>query len=285
MTSKLADQLRALPDDGLGALLQLRPDLVIPLPPDIGSLASRLQSRESVSRVLDQLDRFTLEVLDGLRLVRDSSGVAAVSDLLALTTQAGVSDVLVHEALNRLRARFLTYRPDEDGYDNHGATLRLVGAIDELTPATPAGLGRPAGQLDPLAGALTADPAQLRRTVLLAPPEARAVLDRLAVNGPLGSVQPSVLRSPQSDTPVRWLIDKHLLVPVASDLVELPREVAILLRRDHGPLGALHPTPPETTAPQRSLPSSPPPGRVRRWRRCDIWRRFWRPSGRPACRF
>jgi hypothetical protein len=48
MTVKLADHLRALPDEGLGALLQLRPDLVVPVPGDISQLASRLQSRVSV---------------------------------------------------------------------------------------------------------------------------------------------------------------------------------------------------------------------------------------------
>src|SRR4051812_28480434 len=203
MTSKLADHLRALPDDGLGALLQLRPDLVVPVPADIGALAGRVQGRVSVARVLDGLDQFTLEVLDGLRVVRDASGSAAVSRLLALTAEAGIDAATVHEAVDRLRARFVAYGSD--------GTLRLVAAVDELTSPYPAGLGRRAAEFDLDAADLVADPAKLRRTVLAAPPEARAVLDRLAAGPPVGSVQPAVLRRPDADSPVRWLVDHHLL--------------------------------------------------------------------------
>jgi hypothetical protein len=109
MTSKLADQLRALPDEGLGALLQLRPDLVVPVPGDISQLAARAQSRVSVARALDGLDSFTLEVLDGLRLVRGDDGLAPVEPLLALAAEAGVEPTLVRRAIDRLRARFLVF--------------------------------------------------------------------------------------------------------------------------------------------------------------------------------
>ena len=50
---------------------------------------------------------------------------------------------------------------------------------------------------------------------------------------------------------MRWLVDHHLLVAVADDMVELPREVGLVLRRDTGPLGHLHPDPPELDAPVR----------------------------------
>ena len=90
MTSTLADHLRALPDDGLGALLQLRPDLVVPVPPTSPPLASRAQGRVSVARALDGLDQFTLEVLDGLRLRPRRGGTAAWTTLLTLATEAGV---------------------------------------------------------------------------------------------------------------------------------------------------------------------------------------------------
>ena len=70
MTSTLTEHLRALTDDGLGALLRARPDLVVPPVADLAALASRVNGRASVARALDGLDQFTLEVLDGLRLVR-----------------------------------------------------------------------------------------------------------------------------------------------------------------------------------------------------------------------
>lgn len=246
MTSTLVEHLRALPDEALGALLQRRPDLVVPAPADTSALASRLQSRVSVARALDRLDLFTLEVLDGLRLVRDDSGVAPVESLLALATEAGVEAAQVRAAVDELRATMLVY--------GTATAVRLVTAIDELTSPYPADLGRPAGELNVDAADLVADPAGLRRVLLSAPPEARAILDRLAAGPPVGSVQPAVLRgrSSETDSPVRWLVDHHLLVPIANDMVELPREVGVLLRRETGPLGQLHPEPPAIEATVRS---------------------------------
>lgn len=242
MTSKLSEHLRALPDDGLGALLQLRPDLVVPVPADFSALAARAQGRVSIARALDGLDRFTLEVLDGLRFVRGDGGSASVETLLTLAAEAGVDPGRVRTALDRLRARFLVYGAD--------GVLDLPKAVDELTSPYPVGLGRPAEDLDAEAGELVADAAGLRRTLLSAPPEARAVLDRLAVGPPVGTVSPAALRS-GSPSPVRWLVEHRLLVAIADDMVELPREVGIVLRRETGPLGHLHPDPPEIDAPLR----------------------------------
>src|SRR4051794_20631928 len=114
MSSSLADHLRALTDDGLGALLRLRPDLVVPPPPDISALAARAQGRASVARALDSLDQFTLEVLDGIRYQRNDAGTASTETLLAHAIEAGADASQVRAALNRLRARFLVYGPDHD---------------------------------------------------------------------------------------------------------------------------------------------------------------------------
>jgi hypothetical protein len=257
MATTFADQLRSLTDEALGALIQLRPDLVVPVPADISALAVRAQSRGSVARCLDGLDEFTLLVLDAARLGRSpipgfsapSDGPGAdddradavhtsVSVILALAAGAAPDDVRV--AVDRLRVRFLLHGP-EDG-------LQVAGAVDEVTSPYPAGLGRPADYLDPQAAALCADRARLRRTVLAAPPAARAVLDRLAAGPPIGALTRDSVAEP-----VRWLVERHILVPVAEagraprpdgELVELPREVGMLLRRDTGPLGPLRPFPP-----------------------------------------
>src|SRR6266516_432730 len=84
MTTGFADLVRELPDDRLAALLRLRPYLVVPVPADLSALAARAQARVSVARALDPLDRFTLEILDALRLSRvdDRADLDAV---LALT--------------------------------------------------------------------------------------------------------------------------------------------------------------------------------------------------------
>ncbi|KXK61716.1 hypothetical protein AWW66_11970 [Micromonospora rosaria] len=268
MTTSLADHLRSLPDDSLAALLQQRPDLVVPVPADLGALATRARSRVSVARALDGLDQFTLQILDAARLTRHpDEGTTTVEAVLATAT-AGPNPPApdtVRAALRRLRDLFLLYGPE--------GGLRVVESVDEVSPY-PAGLGRPASELDPATAALCADPAKLRRTVLAAPASARAILDRLAAGPPVGSVPPGALQAPATGaegsvppdptnggaptgSPVRWLIDNRLLVLVsggragATGTVELPREVGLLLRRDTGPLGPLRTAPPPVAAAPR----------------------------------
>ena len=246
MASHFVDQLRALSDEALGALIQLRPDLVVPVPTDISALAVRAQARGSVARCLDTLDEFTLQILDAARLSRSSnSAVTSVDAILTLATGVPADEVRV--AVDRLRARFLLYGPAD--------ALRVVTAVDEVTSPYPAGLGRPADYLGQATAALCADKVGLRRTVMAAPPAARAVLDRLAAGPPIGALSGAAMAEP-----VRWLVDRHVLVPVSEagrapradgELVELPREVGMLLRRDTGPLGPLRPFPPAPTTPER----------------------------------
>ncbi|GIE51881.1 hypothetical protein Ani05nite_54150 [Amorphoplanes nipponensis] len=248
MATAFADQLRSLTDDALGALIQLRPDLVVPVPSDVSALAVRAQSRGSVARCLDALDEFTLAVLDAARLSRAAE--TALTSVAAIVELAGdtADPVDLRVAIDRLRARFLLHGPED--------ALQIVGAVDEVTSPYPAGLGRPADYLDPQAAALCADRAKLRRAVLAAPPGARAVLDRLAAGPPVGALSSGGTVA----EPVRWLIDQHILVPVSEagrapradgELVELPREVGLLLRRDSGPLGRLRPLPPAPDGPVR----------------------------------
>jgi hypothetical protein len=246
MATTFADQLRALTDEALGALVQLRPDLVVPLPADVSALAVRAQSRGSVARCLDGLDEFTLQILDAARLSRGAeTALTSVDEILELASGAGADDV--RAAIDRLRVRFLLHGPDD--------ALQVTAAVDEVTSPYPAQLGRPADFLDPRTAALCADKAKLRRTVLAAPPGARAVLDRLAAGPPIGALSLQTVAEP-----VRWLVDHHVLVPISDagrapradgELVELPREVGILLRRDTGPLGVLRPFPPLPDGPAR----------------------------------
>jgi hypothetical protein len=82
------------------------------------------------------------------------------------------------------------------------------------------------------------------------------VLDRLAAGPPIGALSSNTAMA----EPVRWLVDNHILVPISEagraprpdgELVELPREVGLLLRRDTGPLGPLRPLAPTPEGPAR----------------------------------
>ncbi|MEO3923956.1 helicase-associated domain-containing protein [Micromonosporaceae bacterium B7E4] len=243
----LADHLRALPDEALAALFRLRPDLVVPVPTDLSALAVRAQSRVSVARALDGLDEFTLRILDAARLSRDTDhGETSTETILTLAAGTGrrADRAGVRSAVDRLRALFLLFGPEE--------SLRIVPGVDEVCSPYPAGLGRPAAELDPETAALVADPALLRRTLLAAPPPARAILDRLAAGPPVGTLPAAAPPGGGAAAPVSWLVDNRLLVPVTEPsglagkptAVELPREIGLLLRRDSGPLGPLRPTPP-----------------------------------------
>ncbi|MCP3783559.1 helicase C-terminal domain-containing protein [Micromonospora sp. A3M-1-15] len=266
MTTSLADHLRTLPDESLAALLQLRPDLVVPVPADVSALAIRAQSRVSVARALDGLDQFTLLILDAARLTRAPEGGGTTTEAIMALATAGPhppAPAVVRGAVNKLRALFLLYGPEHD--------LHVVGGVDEVS-TYPAGLGRPAAELDPRAAAVCADPAKLRRTLLAAPPSARAILDRLAAGPPVGTVPPGALDAPATGeedvlppdlvnggaatgSPIRWLVEHRLLVRMSAvkggGTVELPREVALLLRRDSGPLGPLRTSPPLVSSPPR----------------------------------
>ncbi|MPZ26348.1 MAG: hypothetical protein GEV12_07810 [Micromonosporaceae bacterium] len=276
MASTLTELLRGQPDQALAALLRARPDLMVPVPADLDALAARAQSRISVTRVLDRLDRFQLEILDALRLTRDPGGLTSLDEVLTVAAlpAAGVDATRVRAAVQQLHAYLLVFGPTD--------ALRVVPVLDEILGPYPAGLGRPAEQLDPGVAELAADPARLRRTLLSAPPAARAVLDRLAAGPPVGTVSEDPAADPTGDNPVGWLVSRRLLATTSPEpdrdgnaragntragdagaaaggtgvTVELPRELGLLLRRDTGPLGALHPAPP--------VPDRPPgdPGQV-----------------------
>ncbi|HVW40373.1 MAG TPA: DNA-binding protein, partial [Amycolatopsis sp.] len=214
--TSLADWLRCASDDELAALLQARRDLATPPPPDSTVLATRAGTAGSAARALEDLDTFTLAVLDAL-LVADAdtepAPLAVVADLVGADPRS---------ALDQLKARAVAWG-DEDA-------LRVLPVTREIVGPFPAGLGT---SVPELAGF---DPAGLSE-------DERGVLSALAAGPPIGRSRDAAIEVTleQATTPVQRLLARGLLRRRDQGTVELPREVALALRGGHtcSP-GALH---------------------------------------------
>jgi len=241
----VADQLRQWSDDQVAALLCARPDLAAPAPQDTSQLASRMGTRASVTRAVDQLSHLELAVLDTTLAL---GGTTSVAELRA-RVHASVEHV--DEALERIRALGLVWGGDASLRalstltDVVGSRLSRLGQSAEtlLTgygPARVSTLARTLGLTptgskhdDVLAVAgLLADPDVVERLLGEVDPQARRILDHLEREGKDGSVESterSTSRGPGS-SPVEQLLDRGLLVARDSRHVAVPREVAICLR-------------------------------------------------------
>ncbi|NEK57655.1 hypothetical protein GCU56_07195 [Geodermatophilus sabuli] len=210
----LAAWLRTRSDAQLGALLAARPDVARPAPSDVVALASRLAVPVSVDRALDELDAATLQVLDVV-LLAGTDGVDA-ADLPAALPE--VPDEVLAGAVERLTTRALLWGDE------------VLHAPDPVRRSVrhPAGLGRRAAELRvPLPADLPAALAELGA-------EERDVLERLAGDRPVGHLPDT---GSEAASPARRLLQRGLLARIDALNVELPREIALLLRgaQPYGP--------------------------------------------------
>ena len=241
----VAEWLRERSDDQLAATLAMRPDLVSPVPPDVGMLAARATTRSSVLRALDLLDRAEHGVLEALCLLPEP---ASYPDLQASLTDE-VPAAALRTSLETLRTLALVWGEDDD--------LRVVATVRQVT-THPAGLGpaiatvldrypssRVAVLLEALdlplgndvptgsrtVSAFMSDPAAVLALVDKAGSATRPVLDALSWS-PVGAVPDALraVRPADAETPVRTLLAYGLLVAVDSETVVLPREVGLALR-------------------------------------------------------
>ncbi len=212
------DWLRGLHDDQLVALLSRRPDLAVPAPPDLQTLSRRLNTAPSIWRALESVDRFTVEVLTALVLLQANSREVSADEVVAFVG-VSVTPTQVEAALSMLRELALV----------RGETSLVIPypVVDALGPH-PAGLGAPTGL----------DPETLATRLSNASERGRSILEVLSAGPPIGAVAPTGPIAPV----VRQLVADGLLIRKDAGLVELPREVGLLLRGNQ-PLGPVHPEP------------------------------------------
>lgn len=214
----LADDIRGRSDAELIDLVLARPDLARPAPADLTSLAARAGTRASVQRAVEALDRGHLQVLEAVVVAGDAAGLADLLHLLGTDDRTTV-DTIVGD----LWRSALVWR----GADGH----HVVRTVPEVLGTSIAGLGAPMRELRPSSQPEHADPDRIRATLAEAPDDSRAMVERMTWGpafGVLPAAQPGL-------TTARWLLENHLLVPVSTDRVALPREVGLVLRE-----GRLH---------------------------------------------
>jgi hypothetical protein len=240
MPGSLTGWLRSRSDAELVALLRRRPDLALPAPVDLATLASRASVRTSISRALDGLDAFTLRVLEVTAISPPAdTSIAFIQSWFAPDDARAVAG-----AIEALRGWLLVWGDD--------SRLHLAGAIREVLGPYPAGLGRPIADLYATVNDVTT--AALLRRLSLPPATqprsgssaALAVLDRLdaligdcseaersillrlAEGPPIGSTRGAPARA--DGNPAAALVERGLLVPIDQQTVELPLEIAMHLR-------------------------------------------------------
>ncbi len=213
------DWLRSRSDPQLVALLRDRADLTVPAPGDLTVLAGRLNTGPSVWRAMESLNQFQVQVLQALTVLsadHRAVGRGTLRDFLGPTVPADALDA----ALARLESLALTRGTDPVAMPS--AVLAALGTY-------PAGLAAP--------GTLTAE--QARTAVEGLDDTARNVLDRLGHGLPRGTTDP---RSAVGRA-VKALVAAGLLRRLDATTVELPREVALVVRGDE-PLGPIRVHPP-----------------------------------------
>ena len=192
-----SDYLRSVDDEAFLKLFISRPDLVIPVPPDIASLAVRACSAPSLARAIDSLNQWQFQVLEA---------AASLNEPFNLKNLTAISDKAASSALDHLISVGLIY-PSDDG-------MRLPSQLRDVIGNEPAGLG----------------PASIAKVKIAeiekAPAEAKKVLERLIWGPPRGSV--GDIKNPGPG--VAWLLENKFLVPLDQRTVILPREVGIHLR-------------------------------------------------------
>jgi hypothetical protein len=246
----LLGALRAMDDDQLAELLSRRPDLADPPPADFETLAERAAWPGSLERCLAGLDRFATQLVEALCLLPDGADIGSLCELVGVPDACDAADV--EDGVGRLAGLALVW-PGPSGrlwipaklrhglryparlgrpLAEHASSFQKAALERTLRAFGLPSQGKKGELIERLAAAMR-DPARLGALVAGAPDGTAALLADLNERGPrlrLPGGFPYSSYGRQAPDPVKWLHDRLLIVRLAWDEAEMPREVGLGLR-------------------------------------------------------
>ena len=219
----LVSSLRAFDDAAVMKLLQERPDLLHPIPPDFERLAARAVSPSSVARALDRINRSALQVIEALAVLPKPVSTMQLINAMGVTGKA--VPVSIKQAIKHLRDLVLVWGDDK-------ALLTPDSLIDVIGPY-PCGLGVSAKEnIDSLIA--SKHPDELKEQISAAPEDVRFVIEKLLWGPPVGKVSDAnkKVTVESAKSPIEWLLARGLVIPTGPETIMLPKEVALALREN-----------------------------------------------------
>ena len=218
----LADDFRARTDEQLTQLLEARPDLLHPVPTDLGQLAVRATTSPSVNSALDTLTQIQLNVAQALAGLPDPSSNADLHNGLSKATNYD-SD-LVDQAVQHLFNLGLVWGHDDE--------LHLVRVAREAFGQYPCALAPSFSDSRRAVREYGQNPATVKVVLDAGPQDARDIINQMAWGTPFGTMRNAnrAVRVEQAKSPLDWLLAHELLVPISETTVVIPREVSMAIR-------------------------------------------------------
>ena len=218
----LADDLRHRTDAQLEALFATRPDLLHPVPTDLGQLAVRATTSPSVSSALDALNHIELSVCEVLAALPDP---AARTDVHAgLTSATGYQSQAIDAAIDRLLSSALVWGDDEE--------LHLVRVARESFGSYPCGLAASFADSRRKVREYGSKKNLAAKTLASGSDDVREIMGQLLWGTPAGTMRQAnrSVRIEDAKSPLEWLLAHELIVPTSDNSVVVPREVSLALR-------------------------------------------------------
>ena len=221
----LAEQLRGWPQERLLALLRDRPDLATPAPQDSAHLASRVGTRASLARAIDQLTRTEIAVLDAI-------AIAGPLSTAKLNEIVNASPATISLACERLSSLALVW-------DSPGG-IRALSEAATLIANTTGTSGLQPWSKTPR------DPADIREIIESLSPNALTLLTHVVDGGGTATANPDRTSGgrTKAQNPVQELIDKGLLLPRPGGLHWVSGDVGLVVRQGKTTLDSVDEAPP-----------------------------------------